>query len=183
MHQADGELLLAESVQRIVREWSTMVTVVNSHSTELRRMRVLLTEILQHSKDIPSLFVLLPANKTVVSKLKNPFKAIFNHEMRLFPVCPVTLKAVPCAIDEKGWEVYTHCKHTLVYALIPRCDDRFQNRASLSSSLARLCCVVYECYSSVYCLGVLLGYLFPTLLCRKISPGRTGEYCVRCQNS
>ena len=81
------------------------MSTVNAHSTELMRLRVLVSEIIEHSGDIPSLFVLLPAKSSTLSKIKNPFKAMFNNEMRLFVVCPVTLKAVPCGKDGKGWEV------------------------------------------------------------------------------
>ena len=89
-----------------------MVSVVNVHSSELRSIREavaeirgLVTEILQHTRDIPSLFVLLPAKQTMVSRLRNPFKAMFSSEMRLFAVCPVTLKAVLCGPEGAGWTV------------------------------------------------------------------------------
>lgn len=99
------EPLHYESILRITEDWSGLVSTVNAHSSELRRMRVLQTEMLTRSGDIPSLFVLLPAAKNILSTLKNPYKAMFSKEMRLFAVCPVTLKAVACGPDGMGWEV------------------------------------------------------------------------------
>ena len=90
----------SELLRRIAQDWDGLVNVVNLNTAEVHRLRGVLTEILTHSGDIPSLYVLLPAKRSVMSRLRSPWKAVFSHEMRLFAVCPVTLR-----VCGEGWEV------------------------------------------------------------------------------
>ena len=88
-----------EKVQLITDDVSSLKAGYTAQGRVLRTL-------VQHESDIPSMWIMLPKQKSIMSRFKNPWKALLTNSMMLVVVCPVTLQPIRCGPDGKGWEVY-----------------------------------------------------------------------------